>query len=49
MWKKTNLTIFEKGMIINALAVSKLVFNAPILQNSTTEFLRTACTKVLNI
>lgn len=39
----------EKCMIINALAVSKLVFNAPTLQNSTTEFLRTACTKVLNI
>ena len=31
--KKPNLTIFEKCMIINALAVSKLVFNAPILQN----------------
>ena len=41
VWKKPNLTIFGKCMIINTKAISKLVYNASILKNPTAEFLKT--------
>ena len=48
VWKKRNLTIFGKCMIINTLAISKLVYNASILQNPTAEFLKTVSKLIFN-
>ena len=40
VWKRRNLTIFGKCTIINTLAISKIQYNASILQNPDNEFFK---------
>lgn len=46
--KKRNLTIFGKCTIINTLAISKILYNANILQNPDVEFFKNVSKLIYN-
>lgn len=48
VWKKRNLTIFGKCTIINTLAISKILYNANILQNPDVEFFKNVSKLIYN-
>lgn len=48
VWKIRNLTIFGKCTIINTLAISKLVYNAFILQNPKPEYFKNVSKMIFN-
>lgn len=48
VWKKRNLTIFGKCTIINTLAISKILYNAFILQNPKVDFFKSVSKLIYN-
>lgn len=46
--EKTKFTIFGKYTIINTLAISKLVYNAFILQNPQPEYFKNVSKMIIN-
>jgi hypothetical protein len=48
VWRKRNLTIYGKSMVINTLAISKLVYNALILPNPENTFFKEATKIIFN-
>mgnify|MGYP000527767340 FL=1 len=48
VWKRRNLTIFGKCTVVNTLAISKILYNANILENPKSDFFKAASKLIYN-
>lgn len=48
VWKRRNLTIFGKCTVVNTLAISKILYNAYILENPKCDFFKAASRLIYN-